>query len=133
MFLTRKTAPKGTAPFIATALAADSTLLSNVAANHLAADLLGLEPGPAYGTHAGVRTAASASGDARGLVIALAQALAAYEAQMDRSCWREPRTHIDRYLTFLAEHGYDLSPVEARARITQAPEPSEPMEVPSPI
>ena len=49
-------------------------------------------------------------------MITLGQVLAAYEASLDRTAWRNPRPATTRYLTFLADNGYTLSPVEDRAR-----------------
>lgn len=117
-FLSRKTAPKGAGVFIASALAHDAPLVADPKANTLAADLLGLPARAAYGRHAGLAEVAEQITEARALVVALAQVLAGYEATMDRTAWRNPRATSTRYLTFLAGHGYTLSQVEERARIT---------------
>ncbi len=113
-FLARKTAPKTTATFLATAIAHDGALLSDIGGNHLAAELLGL-PGVSYGRNVAFVEAAPQAGEARAQVIVLAQMLAAYEAHTDRSAWRTKRADTSRYLTFLAQIGYTLSAVEQRA------------------
>ena len=117
-FLTRKTAPKGAQVFLAVALAHDAHLIADPKANTLAADLLGLPSRAAYGRHTGLTETAEQAADARASVVALAQVLAGYEAGLDRTAWRNPRATTTRYLTFLADHGYTLSEVEERARLT---------------
>ncbi|WP_233153616.1 ParB N-terminal domain-containing protein [Kineosporia sp. R_H_3] len=117
-FLARKTPPKGTAAFVAVALAQDVALVADSKANHLAADLLALPATTAYGRHGGLVEAAGQAAEPRATVIALAQVLAGYEAAMDRTAWRNPRATSTRYLTFLAGNGYTLSQVEERARLT---------------
>ena len=104
--------------FVASALAHDAHLVADPKANTLAADLLGLPARAAYGRHAGLAETAEQVTEARALVVALAQVLAGYEAAMDRTAWRNPRATSTRYLTFLAGHGYTLSQVEERARLT---------------
>ena len=44
--------------------------------------------------------------------MSLAVVLGGIEASIDRSTWRHPRAITARYLSFLADRGYDLSPVE---------------------
>jgi ParB family chromosome partitioning protein len=110
----RKTAPKGTAAFLATALAVDTDLLADVGGNHLAADLLGV-PAGAYGRSAALAEHVAAASDARALLLALVQVLAAYEARTDRNDWRQLRPATGRYLTHLQDLGYTLADVEHRA------------------
>lgn len=115
-FAARKTPPKGTAAFLAAAIAHDGHLLGDVDANHTAATWLGHTP-PPYGRCTTPTDTASTATDGRALVIALVQVLAAYETRMDRDAWRHHRPDVARYLTFLASAGYTLSDVEERARI----------------
>ncbi|WP_165640213.1 ParB/RepB/Spo0J family partition protein [Klenkia brasiliensis] len=110
----RKTAPKGTAGFLAASLAVDADLLADVGGNHLAADLLGIETG-SYGRSAELARLVAAAVDARALLLALVQVLAAYEARADRNDWRHLRPATGRYLTHLQALGYTLADVEHRA------------------
>jgi ParB family chromosome partitioning protein len=111
---TRKTAPKGTATFIAAALARDADLLADVGGNHLAADLLGVTSG-AYGRSGELAALVEKATDARALLLTLVMVLAAYEARTDRNDWRSLRQSTGRYLTHLQGLGYALADVERRA------------------
>ncbi|MFQ1004404.1 ParB/RepB/Spo0J family partition protein [Modestobacter sp. SSW1-42] len=111
---TRKTAPKGTASFLAAALARDADLLADVGGNHLAADLLGVGS-TGYGRSGEVAALVEKATDARALLLALVQVLAAYEARTDRNDWRSLRPSTGRYLTHLQGLGYALADVERRA------------------
>ncbi|SCX60492.1 chromosome partitioning protein, ParB family [Klenkia marina] len=111
---TRKTAPKGTAMFVAAALAHDADLLADIGGNHLAADLLGVEAG-AYGRSRGLVDLIERAGDARALLLTLVLVLAAYEARTSRDDWRTLRPATGRYLTHLQASGYALADVELRA------------------
>lgn len=109
-FLTRKTAPKDAAPFLATALAngAGSADIGHHGVREVLT-ALGVDPS---------REAAAKATTGRAMVLVLARVLAAYERQTDRSDWRRPSTSTRDYLTFLAAQGYDLSEVEQRATTT---------------
>ena len=122
-WLTRKTAPKTAAAFIATALAHDGALLADVGGNTLAADLLGASS-TGYGRSDGLVTLITQASDARAQVLALAQVLAAYEARTSREDWRNLRSQNVRYLTYLADNGYGLADVE-RLACGQAPLPQD--------
>lgn len=113
-FAKSKTAPKGTAAFIATALSLDSRVLNSVGANHLAADWLG-KKADQYG-RADLSPAKSAT-DQRALVLALVQVLAGYEDDLMDHTWRNDGTHnaAGRYLRFIKTCGYGLSDVETYA------------------
>lgn len=113
--LTRKTAPKGTAPFLAAALAHDGTMVTGIGGNQLAAELLGCTEAGSYGRSTALVHLVEQAGEARALVLTLAQVLAGYEACTDRSDWRSARPHTARYLRFLQSCGYTLAPVELRA------------------
>lgn len=109
-FLTRKSAPKDVAPFLATAL---TNGWEGADIGHHGVD----EVLTALGVDAS-RKAAEKATAGRALVLVLARVLAAYERQTDRSDWRNTRTCTRDYLTFLAAQGYDLSEVEQRAATT---------------
>ena len=98
-FVARKTAPKGTAAFLAAALAHDVETVAGIGGNHLAADLLGCDA-TEYG---------------RAQVLALAQVLAAYEDSTGRTDRHHVRPHVARYLRVIEAQGYSLSTVERRA------------------
>lgn len=109
-FLTRKSAPKDAAPFVATALVNG---WEGADISHHSVD----EVLTALGVDASRKTAEKATAG-RAMVLVLARVLAAYERQTDRSDWRTTRTCTRDYLTFLAAQGYDLSEVEQRATTT---------------
>jgi ParB family transcriptional regulator, chromosome partitioning protein len=107
----RKTAPKGAAALITTALTTDSYTVRKAMEKSapLAADLLGL------GSREAVEQAAAAATDARALLISLLVVLAAYEDGTRVDTWRSPMTADRRYFGWLADNGYPLSDVEALA------------------
>ncbi len=114
--LTRKTLPTGAGNFIAHALTSDSRLLHDHDANTVAAEWFGAEP-DSYGTSRALRDVADQANDKRALVIALGTVLAAYEHDAGDRAWRQDGEHSStgRYLRFLADLGYTLSPVEEYA------------------
>lgn len=112
--LTRKTAPNGTGPFLAAALAHDGTMVTGVGGNQLAAELLGCTQA-SYGRSTALAQLVEQASEARALILALAQVLAGYEKCADRSDWRTVRPQTARYLRFLQSCGYTLAPVEQRA------------------
>lgn len=109
-YLTRKTAPKDAAPFVALALAKG---WSGAEVGHQGVDqmlsTLGVDASP---------EAVEKASNARAHVLTLARVLAAYERQTDRNNWRHPTTSTRDYLTWIATQGYDLSEVEQRATKT---------------
>jgi ParB family chromosome partitioning protein len=105
--LTRKTAPKGTGPFLAAALAHDASMVTGVGGNQLAAELLGCTATGGYGRSTAQAELVEQASEARALLLALAQALAGYEESTDRSDWRTERAHTARYLRFLRSCGYN--------------------------
>ncbi len=113
-FVQRKTAPKGTAGFVATALALDADVVADTDGNHFTAELLGCQA-TGYGRSQSLAALVSEAAEARAQVLVLAQVLGAYEARTDRNDWRNVRPHTRRYLEFLAEQGYVLANVERRA------------------
>ncbi|REF24636.1 ParB/RepB/Spo0J family partition protein [Calidifontibacter indicus] len=110
-FLTRKTAPKGAAAFIATAMFYDSYGLNQVDRS-IVESFIGHRGGYADD---GAQAAADKATEGRATVLALGYALAAAESATGTHSWREVSKHTARYLTFLADQGYTLSPVEERA------------------
>ncbi|MCO7218294.1 hypothetical protein [Klenkia sp. PcliD-1-E] len=111
---TRKTAPKGTATFVAAALAVDADLLADVGGNRVAAALLDVAPG-SYGRSTALAELVAKASDARALLLTLVLVLAAYEARTDRNDWRQLRPSTGRNLTHLQALGYTLADVERRA------------------
>ncbi len=107
----RKTAPKGAAALITTALTTDSYSVCKAMETSapLAADLLGV------GGREDIEQAAAAATDARALLISLVVVLAAYEDGTRVDTWRSPMSADRRYFGWLAENGYPLSEVEALA------------------
>jgi ParB family chromosome partitioning protein len=107
----RKTAPKGAAALITTALTTDSFTVRKAMEKSvpLAAELLGLDSREA------VEQAAAAATDARALLISLVVVLAAYEDGVRVDTWRSPMGADRRYFGWLADNGYPLSEVEALA------------------
>jgi ParB family chromosome partitioning protein len=118
-FLTRKTPPNGTAPFVAGMLANHAHLLG-YDGNHLAADLLGQESGT-YGPSDALAELIEQADDRRAQVITLALVLAACEANGRDDTWRRDGTTSwhGPYLTYLAANGYTLAEVEEYAASNQ--------------
>ncbi len=117
--LTRKTAPKGTAVFIAASLAhCPHALTQALTGSHsLAGVLLGCpEQAAGYGRGAaGVLGLLEGSSERRAEVVTLALVLAAYEDATGKHSWRHVDPATARYLQFLTEAGYTPSPVERLA------------------
>jgi len=113
-FLARKTAPKGTAQFVGTALALNADTIVSIGGNHLAADLLGCDS-QGYGRSTDLSALIVKASEARAQVITLAQVLAAYEDATDTNSWRSATDGTRRYLEFIAANGYQLAGVERRA------------------
>ena len=117
--LARKTAPKGSAGWVAATLAGSPDLLTEGKAGEVLREVV---PGA---DHSGIEELVAKATDARARVLTLALVLTALEARMagaDKSWWRassqtrftrdgHPRGAA-RYLAFLTEHGYTLGPVE---------------------
>ncbi len=114
-FLTRKTAPKGAAALVGSALALHAETVARLGANHLAADLLGAAEGTTYGRSGGIGALIDQASEARAQVLGLALVLAGYEDATHIGSWRRVDDGTRRYLTFLSACGYTLSDVERRA------------------
>jgi len=106
-----KTEPKGAARFLAEALARDSAILNENGADRLAAEWTGTKT-PPYG-RADMTPAKSAT-NARCMVLAVLQVIAAYEVATTRNSWREDGTgnSTGRLLRYLSSLGYPLAEVE---------------------
>ncbi len=122
-FVTRKTPPKGTAAFVACAVARDSEVITSSAGNTLAAEWLNVQPAT-YGRSAAILDLIAKATEARAQVLTLALALAGYEANTSRNDWRSPTTATTAYLRFLAANGYALADVE-RLACGEQPETDE--------
>lgn len=122
-FLARKTAPKGTAAFVGTALARDAATIASIGGNNLAAELLGCGSA-GYGRSTDLAALITKATEARAQVLTLAQVVAAYEDATDTNSWRHVNDGTRRYLDFVAANGYALDSVERRA-CGQDPLPEE--------
>ncbi|KQY61420.1 ParB/RepB/Spo0J family partition protein [Nocardioides sp. Root140] len=110
-FTSRKTPPKGTAAFLATALSRDSHAATATGGNALAADWLGTNK---TGWGSVDLTPAKSATENRALVIVLVQVLAGHESTLTKDSWRHDGTTnaAGRYLRFIEAAGYTLSDVE---------------------
>ena len=108
-WLTRKTAPKGTAVLLATGIAASGWEHRADVHDHNTPEVA-----RAFGVEITAEQIGKAT-EGRALVLALGRVLAAYEAATSRDSWRSPKKGIATYLAFLAANGYELSDVEKRA------------------
>jgi ParB family transcriptional regulator, chromosome partitioning protein len=113
-FITRKAAPKGASAFLAVAQARDPEVLADVKGNHYAAELMSL-PKPSYGHSADVAKAVESAPSGRVQLMHMVLTLAAYEARTQITDWRRASAATGRYLSYLEQVGYKLSPVEERA------------------
>jgi ParB family chromosome partitioning protein len=112
--LSRKTAIKGAAVFVATCLERAPGLLADHAARQLVGELLGLGGSPLRD----VIDKLTGTADARAQVLLLGMVMAALEGRTPKDAWREtagtykPMPGATEYLRFLAANGYVLSPIE---------------------
>ncbi|HEY0397689.1 MAG TPA: hypothetical protein VGF00_04850, partial [Acidimicrobiia bacterium] len=130
-FLTRRTPPKGTAAYLATALIHDPHPLTKAVGNghHRARELFRLghltDETDAPETRRGRRTPADlldTATDARALVVTLGLVLAAHEDTWTTDTWRRPGPADARYLIFLTTNGY--TPADVEQLVLGAPIPS---------
>ncbi len=152
-FVTRKTAPKTAAGFVAGSLIRRDTAVSHMLMNGIdyLRELLGLQPeGHSWGGDGAyeaykarrreLSTMVEQATEGRSMVLALAAVLAAYEQGTSRDSWRRTRaTDTDgtlsatpRYLRFLESCGYELSTIELQACGVPAP-PPDPEPEPEPV
>lgn len=111
----QKTPPKGAGAHIASVLGHDSAAVSDYGSGALAYEWLGLKTDTT--SKSAVADYAAKATEARALLIALVQVLAAVESMRSRDDWRQNgRTSTaGRHLRFLESIGYDLSDVEKYA------------------
>jgi ParB family chromosome partitioning protein len=124
-FLTRKSAPKTTARFLAGSLARPTLGLAN--GYGLAYELLGLTgQSPTYGRpNTALSDLIDNASEARAQVVSLALVLAAFEEPLKlKDSWRSAGSDTARYLRFLETCGYTLAAIELRA-CGQTPQPDE--------
>lgn len=111
-FLARKTAPKGSAVFVAATLADHASALTDYRTPGKVDELM-------HGGKTRMRSDRAKLEenltDGRALLIAVGHCCAAYEAQMSEHTWRSVQSGPARYLAFLAANGYELATVEKRA------------------
>ena len=106
--LQRKTAPKGSALFVAKMLTVDPSLLAGYTAAVTAAELLGVASDELVASTAECT-------EQRAEIITLGLVLGALEIRAPKGAWRAPSAHVvgpKEYLNFLADCGYSLSTVE---------------------
>jgi ParB family chromosome partitioning protein len=114
-FLTRKTAPKDAAAFMAQVVATQPDVLARIEANELAAVLLGLAENTGYGRSKTLTEAVAKASDTRAQVLLLAQVLAGCEASLHQNSWRDLAPTTSRFLLKIEEWGYRLADVERLA------------------
>jgi ParB family chromosome partitioning protein len=109
--LARKSAPKGTAVFVAQSITKHFGLIDDYRGKMTAAELLGCSQAqtPANLTEA---LSTTDSGDGRALVIVLGLVLGAMEVRTTKDSWRGPSEVSRAYLRFLSDNGYTLAEVE---------------------
>lgn len=107
--LSRKTAPKGAALYLAEALVTRPDLFNDYHGQRIAPELLGLADNE---TPKMAVAKLPATGDARALVILLGMVLATTEARTAKDAWRGPQDITKTYLRFLEDNGYPLSDIE---------------------
>lgn len=122
-FSQRKTAPKGSATFIARVLTEHSEVVASVGGAQLATEWFGLKHS-GYGYGSGWADLLDKATEARAQVIALCRLLASLEKGTSRESWRRVAPATADYLTFIAANGYDLSDVEKRAAGQVKPKPA---------
>jgi ParB family chromosome partitioning protein len=107
--LSRKTAPKGAALFLAQVVATTPYLFDDYHGKRVAHELLGLADNE---TPEMAVSKLPATGDGRALVILLGMVLATMEARTTKDAWRNADAVTKSYLRLLEENSYPLSEVE---------------------
>ena len=107
--LSRKTAPKGAALFLAQVVATTPYLFDDYHGKRVAHELLGLADNE---TPELAVSKLPATGDGRALVILLGMVLGTMEAKTSKDAWRSADAVTKNYLRFLDENDYPLSDVE---------------------
>ena len=111
--LTRKTAPKGAAMFVAACITRDVRLIEEHHGGRISAELLGASDAAAVKK---MVADLPATGDGRAQVITLALVLGALEARTGKDAWRGSGwghyVGAAELLKFLADNGYPLADIE---------------------
>jgi ParB family chromosome partitioning protein len=107
--LSRKTAPKGAALFLAQVVATTPYLFDDYHGKRVARELLGLADDESPEV---VVSKLPATGDGRALVILLGMVLGTMEAKTSKDAWRRADAVTKNYLRFLDDNDYPLSDVE---------------------
>ncbi|HET8643242.1 MAG TPA: ParB N-terminal domain-containing protein [Pseudonocardiaceae bacterium] len=116
-FLSRRTAPKGAALFIADAIARGGGQLHAALGydlHPLAHELLGVTR-DGYGNADALTGLLAGATDSRAQLLTVALILCAYEAATGRDSWRRQSEDTARYLRYLQALGYELADVELLA------------------
>ena len=107
--LSRKTAPKGGALYLAQVIATRPDLFNDFHGQRTAPEMLGL---PDNETVQMAVAKLPDTGDGRALVILLAMVLATTEARTAKDAWRSPQDITKSYLRFLEQNNYPLADIE---------------------
>jgi ParB family transcriptional regulator, chromosome partitioning protein len=107
--LSRKTAPKGAALFLAELIVTRPDLFNDYHGQRIAPELLGLADNE---TPEMAVAKLPATGDGRAQVILLGMVLASAETRTSKDAWRGPQEVTKKLLGFLEENGYPLSDIE---------------------
>ena len=113
-FAARKTAPKGSAAFLARALTEHADVVGDVGGAALAAEWFKVSH-PGYGGRLGAQAIIEKATEGRALLIAVCRVLADMEKHTSRESWRHVDPATSTLLKFLADNGYELADVEKRA------------------
>lgn len=113
-FAARKTAPKGSAAFLARALTEHAEAVGDVGGAALTAEWFKLSH-PGYGGRVPAQAIIEKATEGRALLIAVCRVLADMEKRTSRDSWRHVEPATAALLKFLAENGYELADVEKRA------------------
>lgn len=107
--LSRKTAPKGGALFLAQVIVTRPDLFNDYHGQRVAPELLGLADNETVEMSV---AKLPDTGDGRALVILLGMVLATTEARTAKDAWRAPQDITKTYLRFLEQNSYPLADIE---------------------
>ena len=115
-YLARKTAPKGSAAFVADALAHRRGIIGGFKVGRTINALLGTEDiVEGYRSTPGIAALIAKATEGRAQVLVLAEILAAHEAVTGKHVWRNRDENTVAYLRYLESIGYTLSEIETTA------------------
>ncbi len=115
-YLSRKTAPKGSAAFIADTLARRRSIIGGHKVGRTIDALLGTKDiGEGYRPTPGITALIEKASEGRAQVLVLAEILAAHEAITGKHVWRNHDENTVAYLRYLENIGYTLSEIETTA------------------